>query len=254
MRKYVTLVLLLILIFTLGNCNKEPKYVFVKIYDPFYCRGVAGSEISIIELHGDIPLNNFNCKTLKHITMDSNGEGFIEGVKFRSREKYAYILKLSKAYGSVAQGADICGIGLEDKEIPKTNGTASLQIIYVPPFQTGWAIKIVNLKSNATSSYANDSISVRVYHDFDYVEGWDNKYRSSQFNGSKSKAAELSIHLPSAQNRPDSIKYPESAYFPIMYGKLKVLVYKRKSGIVKDTIYNEIVRHDESIHEFLVRW
>ncbi len=233
------------------TCKKRPTEIKVVVYDPFYDQQIGGSEIAFVEIRQNAVTNEYGCKTLKQVTMNSTGEGFINDAKLKKRDNYAYVLRVSKAYGESVRNKGYCGIRPDDELLPKTNGSIAVKLIYVPPFQTGWAIKIVSLKANGFGSFASDSISVRIFHDFAFVEGWNNINNGSQLNGSKQEVGSLMFKAPT---NFDIIKYPESAYFPIFYGKQKVVVYKRKSGIVKDTSYTEIVRHDEHIHEFVVQW
>ncbi|MBL7921599.1 MAG: hypothetical protein JNJ40_14890 [Bacteroidia bacterium] len=254
MNKLTAIILFLISAFALSTCRKKPESILIKVYNPFYDEGVAGAEISVIETKENSITKNYECQTLKHVTMNSQGEALFYDTKLRKGDKYTYVVRVSKAYDATVSNANLCGNFEGDNVIPKTNSSVSVQIIYVPPFQAGWAIKIINLNVGGFGSFSNDSISVRVFQDFGYVEGWDDQYKGSQFNGSKREIASLNLSPLSVPNNTDIVKYPESQFFPTYFGKHKVLVYKKKSGIVTSTTYTEVIRHDEFIHEFVVAW
>lgn len=254
MNKFKTIASLVISLFVLCACNKKPELISIKVYDPFYDRGVEGAQVTLVAIKGNTQTHEYNCDPIKYIATDSEGQGFIKDAKFRKNEKFTYILKVSRAYDADVKSAGICGIRAEDAELPKTDGTVDVQLLYVAPFQTGWAIKITNLKTNGFGKAPDDSIAVKIFDDFGYVEGWDNQYQGSQFNGSKREAAAFSLKMFPGLVTEEVAKFPESAYYPMHYGKHKVSVRKRKGGIVRDTTYTETVRHDEFIHEFVVKW
>jgi hypothetical protein len=254
MRRLIALTFLFALVLGLCTCNKRPEGIAIKLYNPFYDQGIAGSEIVLVEIHENTITKNYECKALLHVTMDSQGEGFIDGAKLKKRANYTYVLRASKAYDVDIKNVDYPGILPEDKVLPKINGTMNIQVLYVPPFRTGWVIKIVNLNSDGFGSSPSDSISVRINQDFGYVEGWNNQYNGSKFNGSKNEVVAYLLKSPYPPNHPDTVKFPESAYFNIHFGKHNVKVVKRKSDVVTTTTYSEVVLHDEFIHEFVVKW
>lgn len=254
MRKPKASLLLLLFALSLSTCTKKPESIKVQVYNPFYDQGVAGAEITLVETKENSFTKNFECQVLQEVRTDAQGEALIEKAKLKKKDNYTYVVKVNKAYNETVRNAGLCGNFLGDHVLPKTNEAITMQLIYMPPFQTGWSIKITNLKGSGFGSSSKDSISVRVFQDFGFVEGWDDQFNGSQFNGSKREIGSLNLNPAGVPINADSVSYPQSQFFPTPFGKHKVVVYKKKSGVVTTNTYTETILHTEFIHEFVVAW
>ena len=234
------------------RCNKKPDLIICTVIDPFYGKPIAGARVALIETKESIYGLLEECKTMAEFTTDENGKVLFERIKLSINGKRSYWLRLKSAYDETLTNANDCVIISRDLEVPKSANSMELQMVYVPGYQTGWVIKVNNLKPTSSNPAIKDSLSVRILNDFDFIEGWGGSSGVSSSNGSKKLVGEYSavVH-PST---PATFKYPGDAFYPITYGKQKVLVHKRKNGITSDTSYTEIVSHKEEIHEFIVEW
>jgi hypothetical protein len=236
------------------RCNKKPDLIICTVIDPFYGKPIAGARVALIETKESIFGLLEECKTMAEFTTDENGKVFFERIKLSNKGSRSYWLRLKSAYNETLTNANDCVIISRDLEVPKSANSLELQMVYVPGYQTGWVIKVTNLNPTGTTPVNKDSLSVRIVNDFDFIDGWGGSNGVSTQNGSKKLVGEYTSSVHKFTNTPNTVKYPGDAFYPITYGKQKVLVHKRKNGITSDTSYIEIVSHKEEIHEFIVEW
>jgi len=251
-RSKIFIFLSLVGLLSWSGCNKRPDFISCTVIDPFYGQPIAGALLSLVETEHDLFGQLKACNTMGDFTTDNQGRVLIESVKLSNKAKRRYWIRLKTAHNVVLNNANDCVIIQRDLEVPKTAQGIELKLIHVPSFQTGWVIKVNNLKPTSSNPAIKDSLSVRILNDFDFIEGWGGSSGVTTSNGSKKLVGEYSavVH-PST---PATFKYPGDAFYPITYGKQKVVVHKRKNGVVTDTSYTEIVSHTEQIHEFVINW
>jgi hypothetical protein len=82
MRKVLNYLTIFVFCFVCLTCKKRPDEIKVMVYDPF-----GGSEIAFVEIHQNTFTNESECKTLKHVTMNDAGEGFINDAKLKKKRR-----------------------------------------------------------------------------------------------------------------------------------------------------------------------
>lgn len=104
------------------TCKKKNDGISIQVIDPFLNQPVANSEVSLIEINsGGVFSSKDECKVIKTITTDAEGNAFMENNKFRRREKYDYFLVVSNAYGHDVSYS--CSNHPVDDYLPKTKQT-----------------------------------------------------------------------------------------------------------------------------------
>ncbi|MFN7911373.1 MAG: hypothetical protein ACK5QC_06080 [Bacteroidota bacterium] len=254
MKKTIKYILFINLLFFALTCKKKPDGINIKAIDPFMNQPIAYAKVGLIEreLKGGLFSGGYNCKIIKQLETDANGNAFMNNVKFKTNKSIDYFITVLNAYGKDLSYS--CGNHKESDLLQKTNNTIN-KTVYAYGRDIDWKINLNKLYSQNFGGLNTDSIIVKVYRDYGYFDDLiDNWNGSKQFVQSMvlNKKYYQSLYNPS---NPETYTCCTYNYLnKIFPGNYKIEVTKNKNGILTSYSYNELVSPHVNIYYFNIDW
>lgn len=251
MKQFTKIFYLLFAIIIYSTCKKRPDGIYINVIDPLLNQVISGAKVAIIEqkLSGGFLSGGYECKVIASKETDQNGNVCFEKVKFKNNSSINYFAVVLEAYGKELFWS--CGNHKTDDFLKKTNKKIE-KTVYAYAEKIDWQVKINKLNSGGFGTNLSDSLSVKIYRDFDYFDDF-----IDDLNGSKNAVDQIILNksIYTILNNPESYSCCEYNYLTKIFpGKYKIVLYKKQNNVVSQISYTENVVPNVNNYVFNIDW